>query len=92
MKELALLDPAEVLQTALNRAREKRLFYRARYMSLHILYKTNELNELIKEFSTAAGGEHTIDLDNVCDILLRMGFNVNGKNLIFFIFHKNFIF
>lgn len=33
LPELTLLDPADVLQNALNRAREKRLFYRARYMT-----------------------------------------------------------
>lgn len=68
LPELVLMDPAEVLQSALSRAREKRLFYRARYMSLHILYQTHELNELIKEFSAIARGSNIINLTDVCSI------------------------
>lgn len=79
LPELALIDPSEVLQSALNRAREKRLFFRARYMSLHILYTTNELNELIKEFSNIARGSNIIECGDVCNILIRMGFNVDEQ-------------
>ena len=48
-----LEDGVGVLQQALEKARQSRTFYRARFIPLDELYNKDELNDLIKEFTVA---------------------------------------
>lgn len=50
LPKLQLKNPVMVLEGALKQVRGDRLFYRAKYMTLHVLYQPQELNDLIVEF------------------------------------------
>lgn len=71
--KLQLKNPIGVLQTALNKVRSDRMFYRARYMTLHVLYQPHELNDLIQDFSRVKGNEGEIDLGTVPELLENLG-------------------
>ena len=81
LPKLELKDPVGVLQTALNNVRSERMFYRARYMTLHVLYQPQELNDLIQEFSASAGEEGEVDLEVVPEMLDRLGIECDLENL-----------
>jgi hypothetical protein len=81
LPKLELKDPVGVLQTALNNVRSERMFYRARYMTLHVLYQPQELNDLIQEFSASAGEEGEVDLEIVPEMLDRLGIECDLENL-----------
>lgn len=54
LPSIELADPTSVLQKAMEKVRQNRTFYRARFIPLDELYNKAELNDLIKEFSVAA--------------------------------------
>lgn len=81
LPKLGLKDPVGVLQKALNHVKVQRMFYRARYMALHVLYQPNELNDLDTEFSNFCDNSDEIDLEVVPEILERLGIECDLDNL-----------
>jgi len=72
--QLGLKDPVGVLQGSLDAVKRDRLFYRAKYMTLHVLFQENELNELIEEFTAACGNERNeLLLEEVFQMLPGIG-------------------
>lgn len=81
LPKLGLKDPVGVLQRALNHVKVQRMFYRAKYMALHVLYQGNEINDLYNEFSGFKDAKEEIDLGVVPEILDRLGIECDLDSL-----------
>lgn len=81
LPKLGLIDPVGVLQKALNNVKVQRLFYRARYMALHVLYEKNEVLDLFEEFKKFMDETQEIDLGVVPELLERLGIECDLDNL-----------
>ena len=60
--KLELRDPIGVLQQALDDVKDKRMFYRARFMALHVLFQNNEVHDLISEYTAACEARNAKEL------------------------------
>ena len=78
---IKLDNPAEVLEAAVEDAKQARIFYRAAYIPRNELFSTEELNELEKEFKAAeaTGVKETINITNLKAILQNLNFDQTGK-------------
>lgn len=79
--EIKLDNPATVLETAVEDAKQARIFYRAAYIPRNELFTTEELNELEKEFKAAeaTGLKETINITNLKAILQNLNFDQTGE-------------
>lgn len=79
--ELELKDPVGVLQKALDGVKGQRMFYRARYMALHVLFQHNELHDLIKEFTDACNGRKELLIQELVEVLPTIGIDCDFESL-----------
>lgn len=86
LPKLQLKNPIGVLQSALDNVRSSRMFYRAKYMTLYVLYQPNELNDLLQEFESVVGEDGEIHLENVVEILESLGIECDNESLFDFYF------
>lgn len=75
--ELGLRDPVGVLETSFKRVRQRRILYRARYMSIGQMFQQHELDEMLHQF--AAFGSQTISHEQLIFLLNQMGIEVDRK-------------
>lgn len=81
LPKLQLKNPVMVLEGALKNVRSDRMFYRAKFMTLHVLYQPQELNDLIVEFQEVAGELGEIELEHVPEILEKLGIECDLESL-----------
>lgn len=76
---LGLVDPKGVLDKAFKITRARRIFYRARFMSIQLMFQQEELEEMLKEF--VSFGERTISHEQALLLLEQMGIEVEPEAL-----------
>jgi hypothetical protein len=79
LPELQLRDPIQVLQASLSKTRGKRIFYRANYMSLHIMFEHDEITKMIEEFKYF--GETTIRDQDMITLLEKIDIEIDIQTL-----------
>lgn len=89
LPSLQLRDPSAVLQNALSRVKARRMFYRAKFMTLQVLYTHEELLEIKREFEAVWDGQTTeeegygdklINLNQVLLILENLGIEADEES------------
>ena len=86
-----LINPTTVLKSTMEEVRRERTIYRAKYIPIDSLFTKDQLDDLNREFSSAASFERKINIINVEAILATMGFHIDGiyiKKLIIFFYFK----
>jgi len=73
--QIGLANPSDVLQNALEDAKQSRMFYRARFIPINELFTEDELRDLLKEFETASNEEGVLNLINLRAILYNLNFD-----------------
>lgn len=76
---IKLKNPTQVLEEAMEKVRRERTFYRAKFIPLDELYTKEEIQDLIKEFSTGSNEKEFITLINLNAVLMNMNFELSGK-------------
>jgi len=73
--QIALENPSNVLENALEEAKVGRMFYRARFIPINELFTEDELKDLLKEFNAAANEAEVLNLINLRAILYNLNFD-----------------
>lgn len=90
MPQVKLKYPTSVLEEAMENVRKERTFYRARFIPLDELYTKEEMQDLLKEFSTGANEKDMLNLINMAAVLMNMNFELTGS--FFFCFFVKILF
>ena len=77
--QISLENPSNVLENALEEAKQARMFYRARFIPINELFTEEELKDLLKEFNAASHDTETLNLINLRAILYNLNFDQTGK-------------
>lgn len=77
---LGLRDPVGVLESSFKKLRQKRIFYRARYMSINLMFQEEELTEMIRFFKSFA--QTHINHLQVLQALEMMGIELDRKMIL----------
>ena len=79
LPQIKLENPAKVLEGALEKAKQDRLFYRAKFIPINELFSQDEMNDLLKEFNGASTMGDFINLINLRAILYQLNFDQSGE-------------
>ena len=74
---LGLRDPVGVLEKGFKRVRQRRILYRARYMSVGQMFQPGELDEMLHQF--AAYGSQVITTAQLVSLLENLGIEIEGR-------------
>ena len=77
--KLGLRDPIKVLEASFKRTRMRRIFYRAKFMSIAQMFQKEELNEMLLEFSKI--GESSISHEQLLYLLEVIGIEIDPSLL-----------
>lgn len=78
LPEIKLKNPTKVLEEAMENVRRERTFYRAKFIPLDELYTKEEMQDLLKEFSTGSNEKDLMNLINLSAVLMNMNFELTG--------------
>jgi hypothetical protein len=63
----------------MEKVKRDRTFYRARFIPLDELYSKEELQDLIRDFSTGANEKGFLNMVNLIAVLASMNFELSGE-------------
>jgi hypothetical protein len=79
--QIKLENPSNVLEDALEEAKQARLFYRARFIPINELFSQEELKDLLREFNSATNEKDTLNLINLRAILYNLNFDQTEEEI-----------
>lgn len=82
LPNLELKNAEEILQNCFNTIINNRIYYRAKYIPLHLLYDNEKLEYIIEEFYNISNNEQYITKNECLLLLERFELNINIDKLI----------
>jgi len=79
--QISLENPSNVLENALEEAKQARMFYRARFIPINELFTEEELRDLLKEFNAASHDTESLNLLNLRAILYNLNFDQTDEEI-----------
>jgi len=78
---IKLGNPAEVLEDALEEAKQSRLFYRAKHIPINELFTKEESKDLLREFNACCDDRDLINLINIRAIIQNVGIDQTEEEI-----------
>jgi hypothetical protein len=78
---IKLENASNVLENALEEAKQARMFYRARFIPINELFTEDELKDLLKEFNAATNEGDVVNLINLRAILYNLNFDQTEEEI-----------
>jgi len=79
--QIKLDNPSDVLENALEEAKQARMFYRARFIPINELFTEDELKDLLREFNAATNEGEILNLINLRAILYNLNFDQTEEEI-----------